>query len=371
MISILLFLFGCYALLLCVVMYGFYKTSRTTIANVTPIPFSIIIPFRNEEQHLKPLLESLVNLEYPLDCVSFYFVNDASTDKSESIVQRYANSIPNLHLIDNKRTTKSPKKDAITTAIANINSSWIITLDADCVVPKHWLMAYASYIKQDPEAQMVIGPVSYFSTASFLAQFQLIDFLSLQLFTIGTFGIGKPILCNGANLAYQKNAFIEVQGFQGNESIASGDDIFLLEKLVKKNSKVVGLLKNPLATVYTYPQTNFKKLFEQRKRWAGKTSKTKNKYTLWIGVVIFITNVAFIGSLIGYCVNQNIQYLLFLLSKIILDLVFLNVVTRYYKEKLTLISRIGSSFLYPFFMLYISVISMFSSYVWKERSFRK
>ena len=131
------------------------------------------------------------------------------------------------------------------------------------------------------------------------------------------------------------------------------------------------MLKNPLATVYTYPQTNFKKLFEQRKRWAGKTSKTKNKYTLWIGVVIFITNVAFIGSLIGYCVNQNIQYLLFLLSKIILDLVFLNVVTRYYKEKLTLISRIGSSFLYPFFMLYISVISMFSSYVWKERSFRK
>jgi hypothetical protein len=40
-------------------------------------------------------------------------------------------------------------------------------------------------------------------------------------------------LCNGANLAYKKTVFTELNGFQGNENIASGDDIFLFEKFYK------------------------------------------------------------------------------------------------------------------------------------------
>jgi hypothetical protein len=32
-------------------------------------------------------------------------------------------------------------------------------------------------------------------------------------------------MCNGANLAYTKTLFQELNGFDGNEKIASGDDI--------------------------------------------------------------------------------------------------------------------------------------------------
>jgi hypothetical protein len=54
--------------------------------------------------------------------------------------------------------------------------------------------------------------------------------LSLQGATIGSFGIGKGFMCNGANLAYKKSLFQELNGFQGNDTIASGDDVFLLQK---------------------------------------------------------------------------------------------------------------------------------------------
>ena len=78
---------------------------------------------------------------------------------------------------------------------------------------------------------MMVGPVSYnILKHSFLENFQLLDFLSLQAATLGGFGIKKPFLCNGANLAYKKTVFTKLNGFQGNENIASGDDIFLFEK---------------------------------------------------------------------------------------------------------------------------------------------
>jgi hypothetical protein len=46
--------------------------------------------------------------------------------------------------------------------------------------------------------------------------------------------IGKPNMCNGANIAYPKAVFEEVNGFDGNEHIASGDDEFLMHKIAEK-----------------------------------------------------------------------------------------------------------------------------------------
>jgi len=41
-------------------------------------------------------------------------------------------------------------------------------------------------------------------------------------------------MCNGANLAYEKQAFFDVNGFEGIDDVASGDDMLLMHKLFKK-----------------------------------------------------------------------------------------------------------------------------------------
>ena len=79
---------------------------------------------------------------------------------------------------------------------------------------------------------MIVAPVSLESNTTFLQQFQLIDFLSMQGATIGGFGIQQPFMANGANLAYQKELFIKLNGFENNNTIASGDDVFLLENFM-------------------------------------------------------------------------------------------------------------------------------------------
>jgi hypothetical protein len=67
-----------------------------------------------------------------------------------------------------------------------------------------------------------------------LDHFQQLDLTSLQGATIGSFGLNKAFMCNGANFAYTKSLFEKLNGFDGNNKIASGDDVFLLQKAVEK-----------------------------------------------------------------------------------------------------------------------------------------
>ena len=60
-------------------------------------------------------------------------------------------------------------------------------------------------------------------------------------------------MCNGANLAYEKNAFFEVYGFEGIDDIASGDDMLLMHKIQKISRIRLAFLKSTNAIVTTQP----------------------------------------------------------------------------------------------------------------------
>ena len=234
MIWVFTIIFSAYFLCMLVLVYGFRKvpifTSEMTQAKTR---FSVIIPFRNEAENLPKLLKTIENLNYPSAFFEVIFINDASEDASEAIILKtIKNSRFSIKLLQNNRISNSPKKDAISEAIKNSNFEWIVTTDADCELPKSWLKTLDAFIQKN-NPMMVCGPVIYESNGSFIENFQQLDGLSLQAVTIGSFGLQNPLLCNGANLAYNKEAFLKVNGFSGNDHLASGDDIFLMEKMKK------------------------------------------------------------------------------------------------------------------------------------------
>lgn len=335
-----------------------------------PIPFSVIIPFRNEAENLPSLLESFRSLNYPEAFITFYFVDDDSTDASVTLIEEFRNDYPQTILLQNLRKTNSPKKDAITAAIKQLNTHWIITTDADCIVPNNWLSAYANYIHEHDVA-MIIGEVTYTQHNKLFKDFQLIDFLSLQLTTIGSYGLGRPILCNGANLAYTKKIFTDANGFEGNDSIASGDDVFLLEKIAAKTPKAIGLLKSSAIKVITYPETSIHNLIQQRLRWAGKSTATKNWLTKLIGCIVLFTNLSFLVALVMSIICSCYFLLVFLLLKIIFDMIFFSVISNFYKQRVAARPLFLSAIFYPFFSVYIGVVSLFSKYKWKGRVFNQ
>lgn len=355
-----------YILFIGQLIYGFNRMKRFSKKEFIPkTSFSIVVPFRNEKENLPNLLHSISLLNYPKDLMEVILVDD---DSEEVFSVQY--SVFSLKVIKNERKSNSPKKDAIETAIQIAKNDWIITTDADCLVQKDWLTIYDQYI-QENEVDMIASGVCYLPKNGFISAFQNLDFLSLQGATIGSFGIGKPFMCNGANFAYSKHFFKELNGFQGNDSIASGDDVFLLQKAILVAQKKVGFLLAKESIVATKSVETWFELFQQRVRWASKSTGYSSVYGKMLALVVLVGNLAWIVTFLFWLfqlIDPNI-FLLFIALKFLIDFILLYKTANFFESKLQYV--LASSLLYPFFSVSVAVYSLFGDYSWKGRNFRK
>lgn len=378
MITLFLILFGLYFICMMILVYGFNKVPMFhSEENLSKTRFSIVIPFRNESKNLPSLLKSIFNLKYPSTLFEVIFVNDASEDNSvEIIMKAKATSELNIRLIQNKLISKSPKKDAITEAIKNAKYQWIVTTDADCELSENWLSSLDAYFQklkaqQESLPVMVCGPVLYKTNNSFLENFQFLDGLSLQAVTIGSFGLQRPILCNGANLAYQKDAFEKVNGFKGNDHISSGDDIFLMEKMQKALKGKIAFLKSRQRIVLTKPQASWKDAISQRIRWASKTSKQKNPLSIFLGVLVFLVNVLLltIPVLLFLLPEYWMQFVILFYLKALTDFAVIKKAGMFFNRRISLIKFQWMPLVYAVITVRIVLGSFKGNYVWKDRNY--
>jgi len=376
MIIVSTIIIALYSFLIIAFIVGFDRIQNSNLISTIPkTKFSIVIPFRDEAENLKTLLESLSLLNYPVELFEVLLIDDDSKDESVKIIKRFLQGIEvrnDIRIIKNERISKSPKKDAVEIAIKNAHFDWIITTDADCIIPQNWLQNFDAYI-QAHQVKLIAAPVTFNSSNSLLDQFQLLDFLSLQGSTIGSFGVGKPFMCNGANLCYEKQTFMDVNGFDGNEHIASGDDIFLLEKIVLQNPKEVHFLKSDQSIITTNPESTFKELISQRVRWAAKSASYSNSFSKLVSIAVFSMNalliLLFLGSLIGYY-SWWIFIIIFLI-KFCIDFILLFKTASFFKKQSVLKHYVWSSFVYPIYTIFIALTSFTTSYSWKGRVYKK
>ncbi|MEN2399811.1 glycosyltransferase [Flavobacterium sp. MC2016-06] len=355
-----------YVLTIGLLIYGFTRVKKYHKKNLKPqTSFTIIVPFRNEADNLPNLLESLSKLNYPAELFEVILVDDNSKEKFQVSSFKFQISV-----IDNIRVSNSPKKDAISTAMQHVKTNWVITTDADCTVAENWLLTFDNYI-QENSVSMLAGAVTYNCEDSFLHYFQQLDLTSLQGATIGSFGIQKAFMCNGANFAYKKSLFEKLNGFDGNTEIASGDDVFLLQKSVKLYKNEVHYLKATEAIVSTKPTQDWKSLFYQRVRWAAKTGSYESIFGKVLGLIVFFGNLSFVLGFVFLIFGIWSWQLLVLFAflKFTIDFVLLYI-TNQFLTKTRIKSLLLSSLFYPFFSSTVAVYSLFGSYEWKERRFK-
>ncbi|SFD30090.1 glycosyltransferase family 2 protein [Flavobacterium phragmitis] len=367
MISALSGILILYIISISLLIYGFLKVRKYQKTDLKPkTSFTIIVPFRNEEDNLPNLLNSISKLNYPTDLFEVILVDDNSNEKSQFLESKFQVSI-----IDNVRVSNSPKKDAITTAMKSVKTDWVITTDADCIVPENWLLTYDNYMQQN-KVLMLAGAVSYQCDNSFLDHFQQLDLTSLQGASIGSFGLNKGFMCNGANFAYTKLLFENLNGFEGNDKIASGDDVFLLQKAMEKFPDEVRYLKAKEAIITTKPTENWKALFYQRVRWAAKTGSYRSTFGKFLGLIVFFGNLTLVVSffLFLFGVLSYPILVLFAFFKFLTDFILLSI-TNQFLTGTRIKSLLLSSLLYPFFSSIVALYSFFGSYEWKGRQFKK
>lgn len=255
--------------------------------------FSIIIPARNEQDNIANCIRSITQQNYPTDLYEIIVVDDFSQDNTALIVQGLQLQYTQLRLLQLKdyyqpNELNAFKKKAIEKAISQSSGQWILTTDADCIVPKLWLSLYDQYI-QAHHPVFVAAPVMFIKTSGILNQFQLLDFMALQGITAAAVGAGKHSMSNGANLAFEKAAFYAVGGYQGVDNIASGDDMLLMHKM-KRLSRPLGYIFHKDAIVQTKAMETWQEFIMQRIRWSSKARYYDDRSIFWVLLLVYIFN---------------------------------------------------------------------------------
>ncbi len=336
------------------------------------IKFSIIIPARNEEKNIAACLQSIFKQKYSADLYEVIVVDDHSSDNTANIIKKLQSLHHNLTLIslaDELKGEKlnSYKKKAIDIAIQQSTGEWIITTDADCFVTDQWLLFYAAMIQQKNPV-FIAAPVKMLDNNDYLSALQSLDFMVLQGITAASVSAGFHSMCNGANLAYKKGVFFEVNGFESINHIASGDDMLLMNKMKQLYPQQIGALFAKEAIVSTLPMPDWKSFFNQRIRWASKADHYNDKSIFWVLVVVYFYNL-FLLLLLFYSLFNLIAFqywCIFLLLKIVVELRFAFPVAKFFDIRL----KWWHILLEPLHIIYnvaAGWLGKFGTYQWKER----
>lgn len=339
-----------------------------------PAGFSIIINYRDEAAHLPALLDSIQQLNYPKNNCEFLFINDASTDASRSIIEAFQSQHTHIkiRLLNRIPTSASAKKDGITQALQVATYNHILTTDADCLLPPQWLQAYHDHYTAYTASIFVAGPVQILATDTVIGQLQTSEMVALQLTTVGGFALRKPFLCNGANMSFTKTHFNEVAGYDGNANIASGDDIFLLEKSAALDASACYYLKDKNALVTTYPKTRWKEAIAQRARWAQKGAKTTSMLNKLLSFQVLAANAfVVIAPLIAWLPGVSIKAIVIVLAlKTFTDIVVLYIGYRFFDNKKWLRYLLPQLVCYPILVLAVAFKSL-TTVEWKQRQVQR
>ena len=97
----------------------------------------------------------------------------------------------------------------------------------------------------------------------------------------------------------------DLKGFEENNKIASGDDVFLFEKFQVAYPKQIHFLKSTSAIVNTSPVKTWKELIHQRMRWAAKSSSYGLLTGKLVGLIVLIMNVSTIIAFVGFFIDRE------------------------------------------------------------------
>ncbi|MCD6065162.1 MAG: N-acetylglucosaminyltransferase [Flavipsychrobacter sp.] len=369
----LLFTLG-YVILMLLYRRGWCLQPQFTLIDdyVPQTRMSIIIPARDEAVNIGACLDSILVQSYPGELLEVIVVDDHSTDGTGEIVRSYGKAnIRCIPLADylSKEQIVAYKKAALSAGIANSSGELIVTTDADCIVPRSWLKHIAAMYEQKKPV-MIAGPVDFTSDSSLVQTFQSLDFMSMQGITAASNRLGLGNMSNGANLAFSREAFDQVSGYSGIDHLASGDDYLLMVKMQQAFPGRMAYLKSDKAIVRTLPQPDWASFFQQRIRWASKSGKYDDKKMTCILMLVYLFNLSFIALLIGGLFDSSCFLLAagMFVVKIIVELVFLFPVTKFYNKTQQLLTF---PFLQPLHILYIvsaGLLGFAGVYKWKGRA---
>lgn len=369
-LNYLLIIFACvYVILVLWMRRGWFLLSEPNNTVRPTMTVSVIIAARNEELNIRRTIESILGQNYPRELLELIIIDDHSDDSTSLIVKEYEEKGVKLIQLNENGRLNSYKKLAISRAIDCCRGEIIITTDADCRMGSNWLKTVISTFEKE-DAYLQSSPVVYSEENSFFERLQTLEFL--YLIGLGAAGIGnkKPTTCNGANLAYRKDIFKQMGGFKGIDELASGDDELFLHKVAEQYPDRITFCKSQDAVVYTDAKPDLKSFISQRRRWASKSTKYKNKGVIALGISIWFFNLLIlVAAVLAFCGVKFVAWVVLfaLLLKMTVEFLFIQPLTRFASRNELLWYLPLLSLAHILYLAYIGILGNVGKYDWKGR----
>ncbi|WP_307905447.1 glycosyltransferase [Haliovirga abyssi] len=332
--------------------------------NVYSEKISIIIPAKDEENNIETILTSCLNQNYSKELYEVVLINDRSKDKTLELAKKFEKEFKNLKIITIKKKESNlyGKQNALDVGIKNATGDLILITDADCKINKNWVRRMSKYFA-GKDLGMVIGKteITHMQNPNFLYRLQTVAHRFLMeiaqvpiMFGYYTSGIGN-------NLAFRKNAYIKIGGYENlGESIL--DDEILIRGFARKGYKLAaGFTKNSI--VETNPMKSYKELFNQHKRWIVGSLNIFTPSGLLVFVQYFF-NIYTIYSL--FTGDKSVIF------KLIGDYLLYSKLDIENGRILRIVDKIAIVFFVPFYITALGTAAIINPKTnWKEQKYKK
>lgn len=338
------------------------RNNKSNTIHTGPL-LSVIVPVRNEAKRIGPLLRTLKTQSIPNSHFEIIFIDDQSTDNTVELINNFSgvNSDLNAKLIQISSTSTGGKKKAINLGVSMAKGEYIVQTDGDVKANSEWLSNIFNFVSESP-VDLLILPVFIEKENSYTSSFDSMEYASLQAIGLGMSARGFPIICSASNLAFKKSFYENVKSNRSDEDISSGDDIFLLQKAISGNFKIEHLINEDV--LVTSPSlNNYKEFIEQRKRWVSKNTSIKDPVYQSVAILGFVTNVIILISIISKPSFGGSLILIKLISDFLLFKRYYSLINQPFSQ----VSFLINSIIYPFYLIYIVLISYSTKNSWKGR----
>lgn len=367
-LNIILIITSLYLICISAFTLGLYnlKEKNYNIDKSSTTKVSVLIAARNEEENIENILLSLYNQTFPKELFEVIIIDDHSEDNTKTIIDNFINNNKDFNMQVFISEGKG-KKAAISQALHKAKNHLIIVTDADCILNTLWIENIVAFY-QKTKSKMILAPVLLTPSNTLFEKMQVLEHLSLMGSTAGSAAIGFPVMCNGANMAYEREAALEVEKLRHDFNIPSGDDMFLLEQFVKNYGyKNVKFLLSKSAIVKTKTCKTIKDFFKQRRRWVSKTKSYTNWKIITTALIVFFFNISIISLLISAFFIPALWslYVLLTLLKFFIDFPLLKNITNFMNQSNLMKWALPLEFIYPFYVTFTAISGLLINVSWK------
>lgn len=256
-------------------------------------PVTILIACRNEENKIVNTLQYIKNQDYPGD-IHVVLIDNGSIDRTSEEAKITAECLGlSLRII---REEVPGKFNALNTGLKEVNTRYVITLDADTLLHQSAVRYLVSRILSAPDDVCAVAGAVLVrnSRKNWLTKIQEWDYFlgiasikRLQGLYQGT------LVAQGAYSIYKTDALKEVGGWPD----AIGEDIVLTWSFLRNGWKVYF---EPLAVAFTDVPETLTHYIKQRSRWARSMIEALRVTKPWQQPILFVKYLTGVNLIMPY-----------------------------------------------------------------------